>query len=218
MPDHHAPHTAADPRTPVAYWEERYSGERPVWSGAPNATLVDVLRGLTPGRALDLGCGEGGDAVWLAAQGWNVTGIDISPTAVARAAAAAEAAGLGEDRIRFRAADLSDLALDDRFELVTAGFFHSTVALPRTDILRRAAARVASGGHLFLLTHAAMPPWAPPEVHEHHFLRPDEEVAELDLDAAEWSSVRVDTVARAITLPDGRTAEIEDGVVLLRRR
>ncbi|KGM12493.1 methyltransferase type 12, partial [Cellulomonas bogoriensis 69B4 = DSM 16987] len=70
---------------PAAFWEDRYAGSGRVWSGEPNATLVDVVAGLTPGRALDLGCGEGGDAIWLARHGWDATGIDISPTAVARA-------------------------------------------------------------------------------------------------------------------------------------
>ena len=69
MPEHTAPHESA---IPLAYWETRYAGERPVWSGAANVTLVDVLTGLEPGRALDLGCGEGGDAIWLAQQGWRV--------------------------------------------------------------------------------------------------------------------------------------------------
>ena len=215
MPEHPAPHESAPP---FAYWEDRYAGDRPVWSGAPNATLVDVLTGLAPGRALDLGCGEGGDAIWLAGQGWTVTGIDIAPTAIARARAAAEAEGLGGDRIRFFAADLAALAHEREFDLVTASFFHSTVELPRTEILRRAAERVAAGGHLFLLTHAAIPPWAPAEVHDHRFLRPHEELDELQLDVSEWLPVRVETVARAITAPDGGPAVMEDGVVLLQRR
>ena len=189
-----------------------------MWSGAPNATLVDVLTDLEPGRALDLGCGEGGDAIWLAGRGWTVTGIDIAPTAIARARAAADAAGLGEDRIRFLAADLAAVAHDELFDLVTASFFHSTVELPRTDILRRAAGRVAPGGHLFLLTHAAIPPWAPAHVHDHRFLTPDEELDELQLDGTEWHPVRVTTVERAVTASDGRSAVLEDGVVLLKRR
>jgi 2-polyprenyl-3-methyl-5-hydroxy-6-metoxy-1,4-benzoquinol methylase len=213
----HEPHSPHESAAPVAYWEDRYAGDGPVWSGAPNATLVDVLGGLAPGRALDLGCGEGGDAVWLAAQGWTVTGIDIAPTAIARARAAAAAAGLSGDRIRFLAADLAAVAHDEQFDLVTASFFHSTVELPRTDILRRAAERVAPGGHLFLLTHAARPPWATAEVHDHHFLRPDEELDELQLDTAQWLPVRVETVNREISAPDGGAAVLEDGVVLLKR-
>jgi len=75
-------------------WDARYS-ERDVsrWSGRPNGRLVSEVADLTPGRALDVGCGEGADAVWLARRGWTVTGIDISKVAVRRAREAAELAG-----------------------------------------------------------------------------------------------------------------------------
>ena len=64
-----------------------------MWSGRPNGRLVVEVAGLTPGRALDVGCGEGADAIWLARSGWTVTAIDISEVAVGRARAAAELAG-----------------------------------------------------------------------------------------------------------------------------
>lgn len=67
-----------------AEMEERYRSSDQVWSGNPNATLVDYTAGLTPGSALDIGCGEGADALWLKNQGWQVLGIDFAPTAVAR--------------------------------------------------------------------------------------------------------------------------------------
>jgi SAM-dependent methyltransferase len=75
-------------------WDARYS--EPVgalWSGRPNGRLVVEVEGLTPGRALDVGCGEGADAIWLALRGWTVTAIDISAVAIGRARAAAELAG-----------------------------------------------------------------------------------------------------------------------------
>ena len=85
---HHAPSAAA--------MEERYAGTERVWSGDPNAALLDALAGMGPDAqaqpgatnlrtALDIGCGEGADAVWLAQQGWQVTAIDHAPTAVRRA-------------------------------------------------------------------------------------------------------------------------------------
>jgi 2-polyprenyl-3-methyl-5-hydroxy-6-metoxy-1,4-benzoquinol methylase len=75
------------PGSPAEAWEFRYAQTSQRWSGLPNATLVDLVASLTPGRAVDLGCGEGADAIWLARQGWRVLGVDISPTAVARAPA-----------------------------------------------------------------------------------------------------------------------------------
>ena len=77
-------------------WEERYSGPEKVWSGNPNPQLVAEVTGLTPGTALDVGCGEGGDVIWLARQGWRVTGADFSPAGLARAARHAAEAGVGD--------------------------------------------------------------------------------------------------------------------------
>jgi len=75
-------------------WDARYGErDRAMWSGRPNGRLVSVVAGLAPGRALDVGCGEGADAIWLARRGWTVTGIDISEVAVRRAREAAESAG-----------------------------------------------------------------------------------------------------------------------------
>lgn len=85
--------------------EEIYQEHERKWSGRPNATLVGGVAGLPPGRALDLGCGEGADAIWLARQGWTVTGADISATALDRAAADARAAGAA-GRIEWRLGDL----------------------------------------------------------------------------------------------------------------
>jgi SAM-dependent methyltransferase len=60
-----------------AFWDERYRTRDRLWSGRPNVQLIAEAQGLTPGRALDVGCGEGTDAIWLAQQGWTVTGIDL---------------------------------------------------------------------------------------------------------------------------------------------
>jgi SAM-dependent methyltransferase len=78
----------------AAEWDARYSERnRAMWSGRPNGRLVAEVADLTPGRALDVGCGEGADAIWLARRGWTVTAIDISDVAVCRAREAAERAG-----------------------------------------------------------------------------------------------------------------------------
>jgi SAM-dependent methyltransferase len=82
-------------------WDARYSGrDGAMWSGRPNRRLVAEVAGLTPGRALDIGCGEGADAIWLARRGWAVTAIDISDVAVGRAREAAELAGAAVDWVR----------------------------------------------------------------------------------------------------------------------
>lgn len=85
----------------AAEWDERY-GERggAMWSGRPNGRLRDEIAGRTPGRALDVGCGEGADAIWLARNGWDVTAVDISGVAVGRARAAADLAGVTVEWVR----------------------------------------------------------------------------------------------------------------------
>jgi SAM-dependent methyltransferase len=85
----------------AAEWDARYSeGDGARWSGRPNGRLVAEVAGLTPGRALDVGCGEGADAIWLARQGWTVTAIDVSDVAVIRAREAAELAGAVVEWVR----------------------------------------------------------------------------------------------------------------------
>ena len=91
----HAEDEAADMFEPPS-WEERYAGEEKVWSGEPNPQLVAEVSALTPGTALDVGCGEGGDVIWLAQQGWRVTGADFSANGLARAARHAEEAGVAD--------------------------------------------------------------------------------------------------------------------------
>src|SRR6201995_2223506 len=88
-------------------WDERYWGDGKVWSGDPNPQLVAEVGGLEPGTALDVGSGEGGDVIWLARQGWQVTAADLSPGALRRSAAAAEQAGPEvAARITWQQADL----------------------------------------------------------------------------------------------------------------
>jgi 2-polyprenyl-3-methyl-5-hydroxy-6-metoxy-1,4-benzoquinol methylase len=83
----------------TAEWDSRYSERNgALWSGQPNGRLVAEAAGLTPGRALDIGCGEGADAIWLATIGWTVTAIDVSEVAVARARAAAEQIGAAVEK------------------------------------------------------------------------------------------------------------------------
>jgi SAM-dependent methyltransferase len=134
-----------------AAWDRRYSELDQVWSGHPNAALVSEVTGLAPGRALDVGCGEGADAVWLAGQGWDVTALDLSQVALRRAARHAEEAGA---RVQWVHAGLLDAPLAaGAFDLVSAQY----PALPRTaghDAERKLLAAVAPGGLLVVVHHA----------------------------------------------------------------
>lgn len=194
-------------------WENRYATSSRVWSGRPNATLTQVAPTLKVGRSLDLGCGEGADVIWLASQGWDAMGVDISPTAVQRATDAAREAGLSN--VRFESADLNTWGNGERIDLVTAFFFHSRMEPDRAHILRRAAGQLAPGGHLLLVSHAHFPPWAPAT--EQATLTPDQEVAELGLDPASYATVVAETRNRPATSPNGEQGSLDDVVVLISR-
>lgn len=217
------------PADAAIFWEGRYAERHRIWSGEPNAALVDATSGLRPGRALDLGCGEGGDTVWLAEQGWQVTGVDISATAVARGRALAAARGVAEGRITWLVGDLAAWEPADRYDLVTSCFLHSPVDFPRVGVLRRAAAAVAPGGHLLVVAHAEPPPWSRrhhdgegEEGGHHHgphdFPSPDDERAALGLDEDDWDVVVSEVRDREATGPDGERATLRDAVTLARRR
>ena len=133
-------------------WEDRYAGEERMWSGQPNPQLVAEAAGLSPGTALDVGCGEGGDVVWLARQGWRVTGADFSANGLARAARHAEEAGVA-DRTDWWQVDARTFAADGRsFDLVTTHFLHPPDG-GIVEVTRRLAGAVAPGGHLLVVGH-----------------------------------------------------------------
>lgn len=200
-------------------WETRYATREVTWSGRVNAALADVAAPLPRGTALDVGCGEGADAIWLAEQGWRTVGMDVSPTAVARATAAARERGLDADRVGFVVADAVDALPDATYDLVAASFLHSWEAdFPRIDILRAAAERVAPGGHLLVVSHAAMPWWATDDHRAPALVGPDAEFDLLGLDPAEWTALVVDGRSRPATAPDGTAGELIDGVILVQRR
>ena len=134
-------------------WEERYSGEEKVWSGNPNPQLVAEVSGLTPGTALDVGCGEGGDVIWLAQQGWRVTGADFSANGLARAARHADDAGVA-DRTDWWQVDARTFAADGRsYDLVTTHYLHPPDG-GMVEVTGRLADAVAPGGHLLIVGHA----------------------------------------------------------------
>lgn len=134
-------------------WEERYSSEETVWSGNPNPQLVAEVTGLTPGIALDVGCGEGGDVIWLARQGWRATGADFAANGLARAARHAEEAGVA-DRTDWWQVDARAFAAGGRtYDLVTTHFLHPPDA-GMVGVIGRLSEAVAAGGHLLVVGHA----------------------------------------------------------------
>ncbi len=203
---------------PLAHWEDVYKTRRRTSSGQPGSVLVRLTEGLAPGRALDLGASNGDDAIWLAGRGWQALGVDISPTACDRATARAASLGLG-DRARFEARDLGTGLPHGPFDLVTALYFQSHVELPRARILAAAAAQVAPGGHLLVVSHAAPPPWASPEMRQRAASLPtvESELADIAAMPELWQRIEARVVTRTGRGPDGATAELQDNVVFLRR-
>ena len=133
-----------------AAWNARYAGKELVWSAGPNRFLVSEAGGLPPGRALDLACGEGRNAIWLAEQGWQVTGVDFSDVAIEKARAIAAKRGVDVD---FRVADLLAYEPPEQaFDLVIV-FYLQLVADELRPILDRAARAVAPGGTFLLVGH-----------------------------------------------------------------
>ncbi len=197
-----------------AAWEEHYSARPQVWSGRVNARLAAIAPRLGGTTALDLGCGEGADAIWLAEQGWRVVAVDVSGTALARARAAAASRGVA-GRIDFRQQDLTRGFPDGAFDLVSAQFLHSTVEMDRSAILVRAAGAVAPGGALLIVDHAAAPPWAV-RMRDHEFPTAEAVVEGLGLEPGQWAP-EIGTVERTARGPDGEEATLVDNVILLSR-
>ncbi len=136
-------------RDDESVWDARYGELDRVWSGNPNHALTVEVAVSTPGRALDVGCGEGADAVWLAGQGWAVTALDPSGVALARARAAAEAAGA---HVTWLQGGLVEVDLPERaFDLVSV--FYPALDLEDAPVARLTTL-VAPGGTLLFVHHA----------------------------------------------------------------
>ena len=131
-------------------WDQRYAGAELVWTAQPNRFVVDELQPLPPGRALDLGTGEGRNAIWLAGRGWQVTAVDFSAAGLDKGRRLAEAHGLAIDWVH---ADLRDYQPEEgSSHLVLVAYLQLREA-ELYGVLRRAVAALAPGGVLLVVGH-----------------------------------------------------------------
>jgi SAM-dependent methyltransferase len=212
-------HHDTGPRLDEGFWNERYRSSPHIWSGNPNPQLVAEIADRVPGRALDAGCGEGADAVWLAQRGWEVVATDISRVALGRAARhARDAAPAAAARIEWRHVDLLVNAPEQgAFDLVSAQFMQ----LPphqRGPLFFCLAAAVAPGGTLLVVGHH-------PSDLETTVRRPRgtgvlyaaEDVLAV-LDRGVWNVLVSVARPRSAVDPEGRTVTVHDTVVRAQRR
>ncbi len=196
-------------------WNDIYAKGPRTSSGQPGLALSQFAATLHPGRALELGCARGDDAVWLARQGWHVTAVDVSSVALGIAARNAEAAGFA-DRIRFETHDLALSFPEGSFDLVTASFLHSPQDWPRGAVLARAAKAVAPGGHILIVEHASRAPWSwSPE--NTRFPSAHETLTTMQLAPEEWAHRCLCPIARTATGPEGQIVTVTDNVLFLQR-
>jgi len=131
-------------------WDERYGGEGFVWKTEPNQFLVAEVADLPPGKALDIACGEGRNAVWLAGRGWEVTGVDFSPVGLAKARRLAMEHGVDVDWVEADVVEWDPPAAT--FDLVVVFYLH----LPSDDrrrVMAHAQEALANGGTLLVVGH-----------------------------------------------------------------
>jgi SAM-dependent methyltransferase len=204
------------------YWEERYRSHSGDHRAEPNGQLVTEAADLPPGTALDAGCGEGADAIWLALRGWQVTAVDISATALGHARQHAMTLGIDiADRIDWIEGDLTTWKPQrEHYDLVTSQYVHPTG--PFDALAASLAAAVAPGGTLLIVGHH------PAGDHEGHgddeshvpapgsFVSVDEVTAALDPE--QWEILVAETRSRTATVAHGEPVILHDSVVKARRR
>jgi SAM-dependent methyltransferase len=209
--EHDRPETSVRAAFSREDWDRRYAEQELLWSAEPNRRFAAEVDALEPGRALDLGCGEGRNAVWLAERGWHVIGVDFSEVALSKAARLAADRGVAVDWVL---ADLLDYHPPARgFDLV-ALLYLQLPATERSLVLGRAVESVAPGGTLLVLGHHTR------NLAEGHggpkdaavLFTPEDVAADLAVLVVE----RAETVERQLPLEDGAARAI-DALVLARR-
>lgn len=196
------------------YWQRHWHDTRRHASRAdpPNPHLVRETDALTPGTALDAGCGEGAEALWLASLGWQVTAVDIAAQALADAAERAAKQGV-VDQVHWVEADLTAWEPDQHFDLVTTHYAHPTV--PQLAFYQRISDWVAPGGTLLIVGHL-------PEHGDHAHHPPAEATATLaditaGLDRSRWNVITAEEHQRVVDVPDGPAVALHDVVVRAQR-
>lgn len=209
-----------------AYWDQMWQGDRAESMGTsqPNPHLVEQVSDLTPGTALDAGCGAGAEAIWLAARGWQVTAADIAVAALDRAAARADTGGVAGS-VQWVLADLSVWNPDTRYDLVTTHYAHP--AMPQLEFYDRIASWVAPMGTLLIVGHLHRDA-AEGDGHSHAQGHSGDEppasasatAADIArrLDPAEWAVVTAAQSYRTLPGPVGQEVTIRDVVVRATRR
>ncbi|ONK16076.1 class I SAM-dependent methyltransferase [Streptomyces sp. MP131-18] len=200
----------------ATFWDGVHAARPAADAPPPNARLVELVTDLPPGDVLDLGCGDGGDSLWLARRGWHVTAVDISAVAAERLAERARSLGLG-DRVTAARHDLHESFPEGRFDLISAHYLHTPYDLDRAAVLRVAAHRLRPGGRLLVVDHGSTAPWSWNQDPDVRYPTPQEVAAGIGLDPAAWTVERADAPRRIATGPGGRTAEVTDHVLFVRR-
>jgi SAM-dependent methyltransferase len=215
MAHHELPDDVTELFTPE-FWDARYASADSIWSGNPNPLLVELVAPREPGSALDVGSGEGADAIWLATRGWQVVGADISQVALDRAAT--RASEFGEQlsrRISWQQIDLlASLAIPEpkKFDLVSAQFMQ--VPADRRESLHRALAEsVRPGGMLLVVGHhpCDLEVTGRP-AHLQNFMFTADQVAAV-LDPPSWQIMVQGSPAREARDTDGSPMTVHDAVL-----
>ena len=200
-----------------AFWESHYRDHPAAHHHRPNAHLVSEAADLVAGRALDAGCGEGADAIWLASRGWQVTAVDLSTTALDRARKHAEGQADIAERIEWRQADLTSWTpTENAFDLVSAQYVHVPEAA-RESLFQRLADAVAPGGTLLVTGHHTSDRETTMSRGEDTALYVTAEQIAATLHPDRWKIEVAESRPREETDPEHRKVTVSDTVLRARR-